>query len=109
MAHYLLTGYKPTPVLEYPTYGSVLATVRKDRGVLPAHVAVPNFAVGGGKVSGGGFLPATCRPFAVGGDLRGPIFGSRSGNVSGSHAGAITATPRLSSGPRSLHRGGGRR
>ncbi len=67
-AHYLLTGYKPTPVLEYPSYGSVLASVRGERGDLPAHVAVPNFAVGGAKFSGAGFLPATCRPFSVGGD-----------------------------------------
>jgi hypothetical protein len=67
-AHYVLTGYKPTPVLEYPSYGSVLASVRGQRGELPAHVAVPHFAIGGGKLSGGGFLPATCRPFAVGGD-----------------------------------------
>jgi hypothetical protein len=67
-AHYLLTGYKPTPVVEYPSYGSVLAAVREERRVLPAHVAVPNHNIGGSRFSGGGFLPPTCRPFAVGGD-----------------------------------------
>ncbi len=72
--HYLLTGYKPTPVLEYPSYGSVLASVRGEQGDLPAHVAVPNFAIGGGKFSGAGFLPATCRPFSVGGDPARPEF-----------------------------------
>ncbi len=72
--HYLLTGYKPTPVLEYPSYGSVLASVRGQRGDLPAHVAVPNFSVGGAKFSGAGFLPATCRPFSVGGDPARPEF-----------------------------------
>lgn len=65
---YLLTGYKPTPVLEYPTYGAVLGHVRKYRGVLPGHVAVPTLRVGGSKLTGHGFLPAEQRPFAVGGD-----------------------------------------
>ena len=43
--HYLMTGYKPTPVLEYPTFGAVLAHVRSQSGVLPPHIAVPNFRV----------------------------------------------------------------
>ena len=41
--HYLMTGYKPTPVLEYPTYGAVLSEVRQSAGVLPPYVAVPSF------------------------------------------------------------------
>jgi hypothetical protein len=75
--HYLLTGYKPTPVLEYPSYGSVLGHVRGARGVLPAHVAVPNFGVGGARFSGSGFLPAESRPFSVGGDPARPEFSVR--------------------------------
>ncbi|HAY82683.1 MAG TPA: DUF1501 domain-containing protein [Planctomycetaceae bacterium] len=71
---YLLTGYKPTPVLEYPTYGAVLGHVRKYRGVLPGHVAVPTLRVGGSKLTGHGFLPAEQRPFAVGGDPGRPNF-----------------------------------
>ncbi len=66
--HYLMTGYKPTPVLEYPTYGAVLSHVRRSQGVLPPYVAVPSFAVGGSKFSGGGYLPARNQPFSVGGD-----------------------------------------
>lgn len=72
--HYLMTGYKPTPVLEYPTFGSVLAQVRSQPGVLPPHVAVPNFRVGGGKLTGGGYLPSPTRPFSVGGDPAKPDF-----------------------------------
>ncbi len=66
--HYLMTGYKPTPVLEYPTYGSVLAHVQETESVLPPHIAVPNFRVGGGQMTGGGYLPTGTRPFSIGGD-----------------------------------------
>lgn len=71
---YLLTGYKPTPALEYPSYGAVLGQLRGHRGVLPGHVAVPSFRVGGSKFTGYGFLPAEQRPFAVGGDPGRPNF-----------------------------------
>jgi hypothetical protein len=66
--HYMLTGYKPTPVLEYPTYGAVLAQVHQKPGVLPPYIAVPDFRVGGGRLSGGGYLPAPTRPFSIGAD-----------------------------------------
>ena len=69
--HYMMTGYKPTPVLEYPAFGSTLAAVRPPEGVLPQHIAVPNF-VGG--VSGNGYLPSRTKPFGVGGDPRRPEF-----------------------------------
>jgi hypothetical protein len=72
--HYLMTGYKPTPVLEYPTFGGVLAQVRSQSGVLPPHIAVPSFRVGGGKLSGSGYLPSPTRPFSVGGDPAKPDF-----------------------------------
>lgn len=67
-AHYLMTGYKPTPVLEYPTFGSVVAHTRPASNVLPPHIAVPEFRVGGGRMTGGGYLLAATRPFSVGGD-----------------------------------------
>jgi hypothetical protein len=71
-SHYLLTGYKPSPVLEYPTFGSVAAHCRGGRPVMPPFVAVPNFATQAG--SGSGYLPAAARPFAVGGDPSKPDF-----------------------------------
>jgi hypothetical protein len=73
-AHYLLTGYKPTPVLEYPSFGSVMAHVRGGDSVLPPHVAVPQFRVGGGRMAGNGFLSEASRPFSVGGDPARPDF-----------------------------------
>lgn len=88
--HYLMTGYQPTPALEYPTFGSTLAQFRalhpneqerlhpsagadltgsgKSPSILPPHIAVPDFRVGGSKLSGSGYLPPATRPFSVGGD-----------------------------------------
>lgn len=69
-AHYLLTGYKPTPVVEYAYYGSVVSHLRgrqaERAAVLPGNVAVPNFRVGGAKFAGNGYLPAETRPFSLG-------------------------------------------
>ncbi len=67
-AHYLLTGFKPTPALEYATYGSVISHLRPSNSALPAHVAVPDFRIGGGKVRAQGFLPESAAPFEVGSD-----------------------------------------
>ena len=77
-AHYLLSGYKPSPVIDYPSLGSVVAHVHDERNLvsgdgrqdspLPSHIAVPTFRVGGGRLSGQGFLPEQTRPFSVGGD-----------------------------------------
>ncbi len=77
--HYLMTGYQPTPVLEYPTFGATVAHVRSQRpqqptGILPAHIAVPHFRVGGSRLSGNGYLPSQVRPFALGGDPAKPNF-----------------------------------
>jgi hypothetical protein len=73
-AHYLLTGYQPTPALEYPAVGSVVAHLDSAERTLPGHIAVPNFGVGGKRISGNGYLPASARPFEVGGDPSKPDF-----------------------------------
>ncbi len=65
--HYLLSGYRPTPALEYPSLGSLVAS-RREPGLLPGHVAVPHFRVGGSNFSGRGFLSLEAAPFSVGGD-----------------------------------------
>lgn len=63
--HYLMTGYKPSPALEYPAYGSVLATQKRTSGVLPPNIAIPAFTR---NLSGQGFLPESTAPFSLGGD-----------------------------------------
>ena len=64
--HYLMTGYKPTPVVEYPAFGATLAHVRGQNGVLPPNIAVPDFGIGGSQLTGNGYLPGSTRPFSVG-------------------------------------------
>lgn len=71
--HYLLSGYRPTPALEYPAIGSLIAAHR-EAGLLPGHVAVPHFRVGGSNYSGRGFLSLEAAPFSVGGDPAEPEF-----------------------------------
>lgn len=63
--HYMLTGYKPSPALEYPTYGATLAALKPRRSVLPPYMAVPTFDA---DLSGYGFLDRATAPFAIGGD-----------------------------------------
>ena len=62
--HYLLTGYKPSPVLDYPSYGAVVSEMRGDRHSLPPYVAIPDAS----PMMGAGFLKATRQPFTCGGD-----------------------------------------
>ena len=81
--HYMLTGYKPTPVLEYPVFGGVKAHLTTSEQVLPPHIAVPEFRVGGGRLSGGGYLPVETRPFSVGGDPSKPDFQVRDLQLTG--------------------------
>ena len=73
-AHYLLSGYKPSPVIDYPSFGSVVAQMHDEPSILPNNIAVPEFRVGGGRLSGQGFLPEQTRPFSVGGDPAKPDF-----------------------------------
>src|SRR5262245_40970675 len=68
--HYLLTGYKPSPVLQYPSLGSVVAEVRGGRHTLPPYTAIPDASA----MMGAGFLGTAPQPFAVGGDPARPDF-----------------------------------
>ncbi len=67
---YVLTGTRPTPALEYPSYGAVVAAERPGTAELPPYVAVPSAVA----AAGAGFLTASARPFAVGGDPARPDF-----------------------------------
>jgi uncharacterized protein (DUF1501 family) len=73
-AQYLLTGYQPTPAVEYPAFGSIVAHLDKTPRPLPSHIAVPDHRVGGAKFSPTGYLPASARPYEVGGDPAKPGF-----------------------------------
>ena len=66
--HYLLTGFKPTPAIDYPAFGTVVTHLRNNKQSLPSNVAVPDHRVGGSQFSPAGFLGSQSRPFEVGGD-----------------------------------------
>jgi hypothetical protein len=67
--HYLLTGYRPTPVLQYPSFHAVAnQRLRSKTSNLPNNVAIPDYRVGGAKFSGAGFLPSEFGPFSLGAD-----------------------------------------
>jgi len=66
---YMLTGYKPTPVLQYPSYGSVVAHLHPGQPVLPAYIAIPE-----SRSAGSGFLGRQNEPFVTGGDPSKPDF-----------------------------------
>ncbi|HZW34412.1 MAG TPA: DUF1501 domain-containing protein [Isosphaeraceae bacterium] len=70
-SHHLLTGYRPSPALEYPGYGSVVAKAREaQRGMLPPYVAVPDAPISGLS----GYLTPAYDPFAASGDPNQPGF-----------------------------------
>ncbi len=79
-SQYLMTGYKPTPALDYPTYGATVTHVRSQNAneaqlaSLPPNIAVPNLNVVGGASVGNGYLPTSVSPFAVGSDPGKPNF-----------------------------------
>ncbi len=95
--HYLLTGYQPTPVLEYPAFHAVGSFFRQqvpghgnrqrrdendEAGGLPRSIAIPNYRVGGARFSGAGYLSPTLAPFAVNGDPASDSFQVRDVNLS---------------------------
>jgi len=63
--HHLLTGYRPSPALVYPSYGSVTARLRGFRAsTLPPYVAMPDAPA----FASSGYLTPAYDPFIVGGD-----------------------------------------
>ena len=66
---FLLTGHRPTPALEYPSLGSIVAHHHGFNGPMPPYVAVPNDGVGGGsQAAKAGYLPGAFSAFNIGND-----------------------------------------
>ena len=65
-AHHLLTGYRPSPAIVYPSHGSAVNRVRggSASSFLPAYVAVPDAPI----FSSSGYLTPAYDPFSVGSD-----------------------------------------
>lgn len=68
--HSMMTGYKPSPALVYPSMGSVVSVELGGRNKLPAYVSVPNALENGGS----GYLSSKYNPFSLGSDPASPSF-----------------------------------
>lgn len=63
--HNMMTGYRPSPALEYPSHGAVVSHEFGPRRDLPPYITIP------GKVTdygGAGYLSTAYAPFSVGND-----------------------------------------
>jgi hypothetical protein len=63
--HNMFTGYRPSPALAYPSFGSVVSHELGPRDNLPPYVCVPNLPA---PDAGAGYLGSGFGPFAIGSD-----------------------------------------
>lgn len=70
--HNMFTGYRPSPAIQYPSFGSIVSHEFGVRNNLPPYVCIPSVP---NEFAGSGYLSSAYGPFALGSDP-----GSRSGN-----------------------------
>jgi hypothetical protein len=63
--HNMFTGYRPSPALQFPSFGSVVAHELGSRNDLPPYVCVPNMPT---TFAGTGYLGSAYGPFSLGAD-----------------------------------------
>ncbi len=63
--HNMFTGYRPSPALQYPSFGSVVSHEFGWRNNLPPYVCVPNKL---NEFAGSGYLSSAYGPFSLGSD-----------------------------------------
>lgn len=63
--HNMFTGYRPSPALKFPSFGSVISHEYGPRKNLPPYVCVPNVP---NEYAGTGYLSSSFAPFALGSD-----------------------------------------
>ncbi len=78
--HNMFTGYKPSPALEYPSIGAVVAHELGVRNSLPPYVCVPNVP---NEFANSGYLSSAYGPFAIGADPSRADFKVRDLNLPG--------------------------
>jgi len=78
--HNMFTGYKPSPALVFPSFGSVVSHEYGPRNSLPPYVCVPNVP---NEFAGSGYLSSSFGPFALGSDPNRPDFQVRDLNLAG--------------------------
>jgi hypothetical protein len=63
--HNMFTGYKPSPAIKFPSFGSVISHEQGSRNNLPPYVVVPNVIA---PEQGTGYMSSAYGPFALGSD-----------------------------------------
>jgi len=63
--HNMFTGYRPSPAIQYPSYGSVISHELGVRNDLPPYVCIPSMP---NQFAGTGYLGSAYGPFSLGGD-----------------------------------------
>ena len=63
--HNMFTGYKPSPAIVFPSFGSVVSHELGVRNSLPPYVCVPNQPT---TYAGSGYLSSSFAPFSLGSD-----------------------------------------
>jgi hypothetical protein len=63
--HNMFTGYKPSPALQFPSFGSVLSHQFGPRNNLPPYVCIPSQP---NIYAGSGYLSSAYAPFSIGSD-----------------------------------------
>lgn len=68
--HNMFTGYRPSPAIKFPSFGSVVSHELGVKNSLPPYVCVPQAfgGVAGGESMGTGYLSTAYGPFSLGSD-----------------------------------------
>ncbi len=69
--HNMFTGYRPSPALTYPSFGSVVSHELGVRNNLPPYVCIPSMPT---NFAGSGYLSSAFAPFSLGSDPANPGF-----------------------------------
>jgi uncharacterized protein (DUF1501 family) len=69
--HNMFTGYRPSPALQYPSFGSVVSHEFGPRNNLPPYVCIPSQPT---TYAGPGYLSSAFAPFSLGSDPASPGF-----------------------------------
>jgi len=78
--HNMFTGYRPSPALQYPSFGSVISHEYGPKNNLPPYDCIPGQPNG---YAGTGYLSSSFSPFSLGGDPADPGFRVQDLNLPG--------------------------
>ncbi|MCC6143458.1 MAG: DUF1501 domain-containing protein [Candidatus Hydrogenedentes bacterium] len=76
--HNMLTGFRPSPAVQYPSFGSVVSHLYGPRKDLPPYIAIPGAS---DPFMGTGYLSSAYGPFSVGGEPQANEFQVRDLNL----------------------------